>query len=120
MAIYSTVTLAFLVANDSDKRGKKIDVLDTDTDSTTYSVVSSNRIDTANGATDEALAFSGVSSAKLFYLKSSEDITIKLNGSSDALSIRKDLPVFLPATVTACTVTNSSGSTANIDYGVVG
>ena len=120
MALYVSVSLNVRVADDSDLTNAKINSADSFTDSTTYTEVTSNRIVIADGATDETLPFVGVSSGKFLYLLSDQAVSIKLNGSNDALAVAANMPLFLPATLTACTVTNSSGSAANIDYGVSG
>lgn len=120
MPLYVNVSTSVLVADDSDSTNAKLNTNDSFTDSTTYTEVTSNRIVIADGASDEALSFVGVSSGKLFYFKSDQAVSIKLNGSSSALSITANQPALLPATVTACTVSNSSGTAANVDYGVAG
>lgn len=120
MALYASVSVNVLVANDSQSTAAKVNTADSFTDSTTYTEATSNRIVIADGATDESLSFVGVASGKFFYFLSDQNVSIKLNGSSDALAITKSQPLFIPATVTACTVTNGSGNNANVDYAVVG
>lgn len=120
MAIYVKSCVKVTFADDSDLNGISLQAADTVTDSTSFSESTTQKISIANGATDEAINFGGVATGKLLYFKSSVAVSIKLNGSSDALVITAGQPVHLPATITALTVTNSSGSDALIDFGVAG
>jgi hypothetical protein len=69
----------------------------------------------ADGVADAAVAFGGVTTATLFYLKGDQALTYKLNGSATAMALLANKPLFLGgAAITAATISNASGSTANI------
>ena len=121
MALYFTATVAVRVSESSTSDRHFQDTNDVTTDTTALTETTGlNRKVVADGASDEALSFSGVASGSYFYFKSSQDVSIKLNGSSTALAVAKGKALYAPITVTSCTVTNGSGNDANIDYSVSG
>lgn len=72
----------------------------------------------SNGATDQALSLGPVADATGFTLETDETITIKLNGSSDAITVNSILVLY--GSVTAITVSNASGSDATLKVMVGG
>ena len=79
------------------------------------------RIQVANATTDSALSFGGVTTADVFYIASDQQITYKLSGGATAATLDANgLHLLYGTAVTACTVTNASGSTANLVYAVAG
>lgn len=73
----------------------------------------------ATGTTDEALPLGSLTTAYVVALISDQAVSIKANGSATALTLRANEPVVIP-NVTALTITNASGSTANVQYIAVG
>lgn len=74
----------------------------------------------ADGTTDQAIPLPDASSDLLIIL-TDQTISIKLNGSSDAQTLKpktagKKTPVLVQlGTITGLTLSNASGSTANVD-----
>jgi hypothetical protein len=72
-------------------------------------------IDISDGVSDQAINFNGITADK-FYLKSDQSISIKLNGSGDAIACSG--LIYMECTVSSLTISNSSGSSANITIAV--
>jgi hypothetical protein len=71
------------------------------------------------GSSNVAMSLGPLTTAYSVAIVSDQVITIKVNGSSDALTLRANEPIVLP-TVTSLTVSNASGSTAKVQYIAVG
>jgi hypothetical protein len=71
-------------------------------------------IQIADAVADQSIDLNSITGDK-FYLKADQTISIKLNGSSDALSGNL---FYMQATVSSLSISNSSGSTANITIAV--
>lgn len=77
----------------------------------------------ADGSTDSQLSVSGVSTITGFFLRSDQNISLKLGatGSNAAFTVSAGIPVsMLGVSLSRISVSNSSGYTANIEYAVVG
>ncbi len=87
-----------------------------------YTESTRQEIAIANAASDTQLAFGGVTTADLLYIKSDQAISINLDSSSGTdITIDANKPVLLTGTAaTAAYVSNASGSTANILYYIWG
>ena len=72
-------------------------------------------VEVATGVSDQALSLGGLTTAYSVALITDQVVTLKLNGGSETLTLRANEPILLP-TITAITVSNSSGSTAHIKY----
>ena len=118
MAITCEITKNAIKVIDT-ARGTIVDV--PITDSRTVTEVEHKLIAIANGATDTAINFGGVSAGKVFFAKSDQDVSFKLNGSATGQPCN---PMILmiddDGGYTEATVTNASGSTANIDLVIAG
>jgi len=69
----------------------------------------------ATGTTDGAISLGPVTTATVVYVKSDQTVTVKHNASATAITITANGFILLFNTsVTALTVTNASGSTANM------
>lgn len=70
---------------------------------------------------DEAISLVGVTTASAFFLYSDQTITYVLNGADTAITLTARGWVLLWNTsITACTISNASGSTANVTVGIWG
>lgn len=75
----------------------------------------------ANGVVDQDIELPSATSTDYLMISTDQEITVKLNGSSDALTLTpktagKKAPVlFLRATITELSISNASGSVANVD-----
>jgi hypothetical protein len=72
--------------------------------------------------TDQAFNFGGVTTASVLYVKSDQAITLNLNSNTGTdISVLANKPFVLSGTaITAAYVSNASGSSANISFGVWG
>lgn len=61
---------------------------------------------------DKALVFGEVANAKLMYIKSDRDLSIKLNGAAAAVQIGKCFLVFGDGDISSASVTNTDASNA--------
>jgi hypothetical protein len=71
--------------------------------------------DVPNAAADQALGLGAVTTAAVFIVISDENLTIKLNGGSETFNIFAGVP-FVAQAVTAATVSNASGSDAEVEH----
>ena len=79
-------------------------------------------IEVADAASDSQLSFGGVATVDVLYLISDQALTYNINSSSGTdLTLDANKPLFMAGTsVTALYVSNASGSTANVKYGIWG
>lgn len=93
-----------------------------DVASASYTESTWQEIVVATATTDAALNFGGVTTADVFYLKSDQAITLNLQADSGTdIPVDANKPVFISGTaITAAYVSNSSGSSANIKFGIWG
>jgi len=75
--------------------------------------IDNNRFILAPGDTDIPVAMGNISTAQIVILIADGPITVKLNGSSDAISVSQMLVLF-GTSVTSITVTNPSATTQRI------
>lgn len=74
-----------------------------------------------DGTTDESLPLGSIDKGQLLFISSDEEISIKINGGSEPQSGTLFLRIFDTTTgLTSLTISNASGSTANIEYLVAG
>lgn len=80
---------------------------------TTWTEVTRDRITIATGVSDQAVGLGGCASADMLCIITDQEVSIKLDGSSDAITIES---VFISSGKhTAVTISNASGSTATVD-----
>jgi len=72
----------------------------------------------ANGAVDQVINLGPLTTVEILALSSDQSITLKINGSVTAVGV-KGLLVW-GGNITALTVSNASGSQANIEMAMVG
>lgn len=79
-------------------------------------------IEIADGAADTELSIGGVATIDVLFLESSQAITLNINSNTGTdITIDANKPLLLAGTsITNLYVSNSSGSTANIRYVVLG
>lgn len=81
--------------------------------SSAWTEVTRDRIAVATGVSDQVLNLGGCASADILCIMTDEEVSIKLDGSSDAITIGS---VFISSGGhTAATISNASGSTATVD-----
>ena len=92
----------------------------TDIGSVSYSETDFQHYILATGTTDTQLSFGGVTTADVFYMKSDQAITLNINAAAGTdITIDANKPLVLTGTaITAAYVSNSSGSSANIIWGI--
>ena len=79
------------------------------------------KYEVADSTTDEAVNVAGVAAVDVFAVKSDQAVSYKLNGSSDAVTLDANgFHALFGTNITAMTVTNASGSTANIEILMAG
>lgn len=103
-----SVTQETIDANNAVIDSKAYDISKSTTETTRGTII------IADAASDQALNLGGVASATYTRLNTDQTITIKLNGSSDAITVTDQF--ILVGTVTAVTVSNASGSDANLEF----
>ena len=76
----------------------------------------------ATGVTDEAISIGGVATIDVLFLESDQAITLNINSSTGTdITVDANKPLLITGTsITALYVSNSSGSTANIRYVLLG
>ncbi len=94
------------------KDGTVIEQTESFSASASVNETTSQTIQILDAVTDQSINLGGVATTEVFLLETDQEITIKLNGSSDAITI--DSFIALGGTVTALTISNASGSTANV------
>jgi len=94
------------------KDGTVIEQTEAFSASASVNETTSQLIQVADSVTDQTINLGPVATSEVFMLETDQTITIKLNGSSDAITV--DSVFVLGGTVTALTVSNASGSTANL------
>ena len=67
----------------------------------------------ADGAVDQAIAFDSIASEYLMIL-SDKEISIKLNGSADAITLAADFPFLMKGSVSSLSISNGSGEDAQV------
>ncbi len=90
--------------------------------SVSYDEYLMQEVELATASSDSEFSLGGVATVDVLYFKSDQQVTINLNSSSGTdITVDANKPVLLCGTsITALYVSNSSGSTANIVYGVWG
>ena len=69
----------------------------------------------ADATSDESVDLAGIATVDVFLITADQDITYKLNGSSDAITLDANgVHILFGTSITAVTVSNASGSTANV------
>lgn len=71
----------------------------------------------ANGATDQAISLGGLTTAQVVYIASDQTVSFKINGS---IAIVAKQVFLIGAAVTSLSVSNASGSQANLDVVLLG
>ena len=89
------------------------------TDVTCDEFVGQMYMEVENGATDVAMSLGPLTVAYSIAIVSDVVVSVKPNGSLTALTLRANEPIVLPG-ITALTISNSSGSTAKVQYIAVG
>ena len=76
----------------------------------------------ADGITDSAISFGTITKAKLFILRSDQDVSLKLNGSVTATPAMKLMVLIADETtgITSATISNASGSSASVEILIAG
>lgn len=82
-----------------------------------YSEYAQHSLIIANGASDQAINFGGVVTARIALLTSDQTITFKLNGGA---AIQGRLFLLQEAALTALSVSNASGKDANLQILLIG
>lgn len=75
----------------------------------------------SDGVTDQAVSFGTVSTAKVLIVASDKQISLKLNGGSESLSLSANgVMVLFNVSITGLSISNSSGATATVDVLILG
>ncbi len=80
----------------------------------------------ANGASNLTVELGDVTTGEVFYLRSNQSVTYRLNGSTLDIPLTIDVTLsyafalFFGTAITALTMSNASGSTATIRFGIAG
>jgi hypothetical protein len=75
----------------------------------------------ADETEDETINLTGIAAVDIFYIESDQAVTIKINGSSDSITIDANAPYLTMGTnITAATISNESGSTADVKIFIAG
>lgn len=78
-------------------------------------------LEVVTGTVDGAVSFGGVTTADMVYVESDQNISFKLSGGSDSIAVDANKFSLLYGTsATSLTISNSSGSTANVIFFVAG
>lgn len=88
----------------------------------------SARIVVANSTTDLQLTMgAGLTTGRMFYIESDQNITIKFNGTDAARALNLKVPstsvvgiLYMEIDFTSVYISNGSGTSANVYYAVVG
>lgn len=98
--------------NETPSGGAAVTVLDSIADSLANAAESSGpmRFNLAASATDVALSLGNVATAKVVVLLTDGAVSVKLNGSADALAVNKSFILF--GTISGITASNPSSSEA--------
>lgn len=115
-----TGKLEILVDNDdqvSNNPQKRIQDSKVVLEDSTISQWQSKLLNIADAVVDQAIGFDGISAEFLFIL-SDQQISIKLNGSSDPITLYPGFPFVMKGDITSLLISNSSGSSAEIEIGL--
>lgn len=82
-------------------------------------IMGAQYIEIANLTVDEALSLGPLTTAYSLMILSDQVVSVKPNASATAMTLRANEPVVL-SNVTALTISNSSGSTAKVQYAAIG
>lgn len=80
-----------------------------------------SEIEVADSTSDTALDLGGVTTGALLYMYSDQTVSIDLNDSTEtAKQVTANRPLLWHGSFTNVYITNASGSTANVQYGIYG
>lgn len=79
----------------------------------------------AASATDESLAFGGIATAKVLYIETDQELTLKFNGGAESIALKptsgSNAKFFCEGEFTGVTVTNPSASNdATVTFMIAG
>lgn len=79
------------------------------------------RYEVADSTSDESINFAGLTTATAVLLRSDQTVSFKINGGDTAIQLTANgLFVLFNTSITSLTISNSSGSTANVTVVLAG
>jgi hypothetical protein len=83
--------------------------------SLSYTESTVQKIQVGTGTSDSSISFGGVTTAQVFYITSDYAVSYKLNGGTTSHTVTANgHHMLIGAAITAVTISNASGSTANV------
>lgn len=127
MSIYAELTFKILSALTSSKKQIGFKREEDTTSKTVRSDISeeaSGTIEVADATVDLSIPFAGVTTGKIMYLETDRELTVKLNGSSNAHKLSPTTgakaKLMWEGEFTNLKVSNASGGTAVFTYYIAG